>query len=330
MAMPCPVCKSVLKDSHTGDGRNFYDCQRCGPYSLSYTTASILEGQLSKTKDAAAKVSYALYRMTKREQWAMLDSYMLKNIIENTQLPRPQEQFENLVLWLGEMQSSMGIAVSIDGSTISASGATDKSAVDFLAAQAIEAGFVDGIATRGIEGNYATLTTIKLTLKGWGLFEELQRGKASGRNAFMAMQFGDPELDRIFSDHFKPAVKATDFDLKRLDEGQPAGLIDDRLRVEIRQSRFLIADLTHHNRGAYWEAGYAEGLGKPVIYTCQKDVFEAKPKGKGKGKNKDRGPHFDTNHHLTVVWDPDNLPEAVEKLKATIRATLPEEAKQSD
>jgi nucleoside 2-deoxyribosyltransferase len=97
-------------------------------------------------------------------------------------------------------------------------------------------------------------------------------------------------------------------------------LIDDRLRVEIRQSRFLLADLTHHNKGAYWEAGFAEGLGKPVIYLCRKDVFE----------DKSQGTHFDTNHHLTVVWDLENLGEAAEKLKATIRATLPGEAQISD
>jgi nucleoside 2-deoxyribosyltransferase len=134
----------------------------------------------------------------------------------------------------------------------------------------------------------------------------------------MAMKFGDPQLDNIYQNHFKAAVRATEFELKRLDEGQPAGLIDDRLRVEIRQSRFLIADLTHHNNGAYWEAGYAEGLGKPVIYTCRKDAF------------KQEGTHFDTNHHLTVIWDPDNMGEAVERLKATIRATLPGEAKLGD
>ena len=50
-------------------------------------------------------------------------------------------------------------------------------------------------------------------------------------------------------------------------------MIDDRLRVEIQSARFLIADLTHENRGAFWEAGYAEGLGKPVIYTCEESVF---------------------------------------------------------
>lgn len=321
MTDSCPVCKSELRKNPSRSDRNFFECLRCGPYSLSDTASGILEGQLSSNKNAAAKVSYALYRMTKQEPWVMLDSSLLKNIIEHTGFPNPQEQFENLVLWLGERQPSMGIACKIADSAISAAGAIDKLTVLFLVAQAIESGFIDGIVTRGQEdNNVATLSPIKLTLKGWGLFEELQRGKASGRNAFMAMKFGEPELDRIFADHFKPAAKATGFDLKRLDEGQPAGLIDDRLRVEIRQSRFLIADLTHNNNGAYWEAGYAEGLGKPVIYTCRKDLFDDQTKGT----------HFDTNHHLTVVWEPDNLPEAVEKLKATIRATLPEEAKLSD
>jgi len=33
-----------------------------------------------------------------------------------------------------------------------------------------------------------------------------------------------------------------------------------RMRLEIRRSRFAVVDLTHGNRGAYWEAGFAEGL----------------------------------------------------------------------
>jgi hypothetical protein len=134
----------------------------------------------------------------------------------------------------------------------------------------------------------------------------------------MAMQFSNEELTRILWEHFKPAVKATGFDLVRLDEDPPAGLIDDRLRVEIRTSRFLVADLSDRNPGAYWEAGFAEGLGKPVIYTCRKDVFEG------------QGSHFDTSHFHTVVWEADKPEAAAQQLKATIRATLPAEAKMED
>ena len=83
------------------------------------------------------------------------------------------------------------------------------------------------------------------------------------------------------------------------------------LRVEIQSSRFLIADLSHRNAGAYWEAGYAEGLGKPVIFTCSEAKFA-------------EASHFDTNHHFHVLWDETNPEAATKKLKASIRATIPE------
>ena len=103
-----------------------------------------------------------------------------------------------------------------------------------------------------------------------------------------------------------------------LTEKQPAGLIDDQLRVALRTSRFVVADLTHGNNGAYWEAGFAEGLGRPVIYTCRKKEWDEKK------------PHFDTNHLVTITWDISDLASAAERLTATVRATLPADAKMTD
>jgi hypothetical protein len=159
---------------------------------------------------------------------------------------------------------------------------------------------------------------VTLSFAGWGRYRELERSTTESRRAFMAMKYGDTPLDKLFEDVFRPAVKQTGFDLFRLIDRPKAGLIDNRLRVEIQTSRFLIADLTHENAGAYWEAGYAEGLGKPVIYTCEKNKFETCKT------------HFDTNHHLTLQWDSSGSTEMVEELKATIRATLPAEAKLTD
>jgi hypothetical protein len=53
---------------------------------------------------------------------------------------------------------------------------------------------------------------------------------------------------------------------------------------------------------------------------CRRDVFE----------NPDTKPHFDTNHHLTIVWDPSTPEEAGEALVTTIRVTLPTEASLND
>jgi hypothetical protein len=112
-----------------------------------------------------------------------------------------------------------------------------------------------------------------LNMKGWERYEEIRRGNIDSKKAFMAMPFGNQKLDEIYK-HFKNAIAQTGFDLQRIDEKPKAGLIDDRLRVEIRTSRFLIAELTEENRGAYWEAGFAEGMGRPVIYSCEKTYFK--------------------------------------------------------
>jgi hypothetical protein len=152
-------------------------------------------------------------------------------------------------------------------------------------------------------------------MKGWDRHEEILRRNIESKNAFMAMPFNKPMLDKVYN-RFKVAVKQTGFDLQRIDVQPKAGLIDDHLRVEITKSRFLIAELEGKNGGVYWEAGFAEGLGKPVIYTCKKAFLKRT--------------HFDTNHHLTVPWEEDKIDEALDKLKDTIRATLPAEAKLQD
>ena len=155
------------------------------------------------------------------------------------------------------------------------------------------------------------INDITLALDGWERYEAGKRGDFKGKYGFIAMQFGDSGLDDFVRDVVKPAVKnGTGYDLVDMRDVPRAGIIDDIMRVQIRDSAFVIADLTHDNRGAYWEAGYAEGLGKPVIYICEKTKFE------------DASTHFDTNHCTTVPWsrsDPDGFRR---ELIATLRRSL--------
>jgi hypothetical protein len=111
----------------------------------------------------------------------------------------------------------------------------------------------------------------KLTIKGWAKYEELKNRDIDSRIAFMALKFGDASLNRAVDECFRPAVDRTGFRLRLLTDDQGAGLIDDQLRAAILGARFIIADLSHGNQGAYWEAGFGEGLGLPVIYTCEKE-----------------------------------------------------------
>ena len=100
---------------------------------------------------------------------------------------------------------------------------------------------------------------VSLTLDGWERHEVTKRGGLAGNYGFIAMKFGEVDLDDFVKNVVKPAVKnATGCDLVSFLDVRKAGVLDTQLRAKIRAARFVIADLTHDNHGAYWEAGYAE------------------------------------------------------------------------
>jgi hypothetical protein len=149
-----------------------------------------------------------------------------------------------------------------------------------------------------------------LTLAGWERFEAERIGRLSGDYGFIAMKFGDAELDSFLATAIKPAVEQLSFRLVDMRDAARAGIIDDVMRVTIRDSAFVLVDLTHDNSGAYWEAGYAEGLGKPVIYLCEQQKFDEK------------STHFDTNHLTTVPWRTTAPGDFQKRLMATLRNSL--------
>ena len=146
-----------------------------------------------------------------------------------------------------------------------------------------------GRIVKAFEGT--TFMHVNLSLDGWEKYNEERRGAFDGNYGFIAMQFGDEQLDLFLRDVVKPTIREQlGIDLIDLRDVEQAGVIDDIMRVKIRDAKFVISDLTHDNHGAYWEAGYAEGLGKPVVYICSKEKFE------------NVGTHFDVNHCTTIAW----------------------------
>ena len=93
----------------------------------------------------------------------------------------------------------------------------------------------------------------------------------------------------------------------RIDLKQHINKIDDEIIAEIRNSKFLIADFTGNRGGVYYEAGFAYGLGIPVIWTCKKeDISEL---------------HFDTRQYNHITWtnSEDLYIQLVNRIKATIK-----------
>lgn len=321
MEVPCPVCGEPGAEKQLApEGRDCiaYSCIHCGGYELG---GRLLAGLLrlfaeSAVSDARHRLSHAIRKMQKGSDVPILNSEQVEKILTRP-LPTPTEQADILIRWLGTTSSGPGLTTDLSYKKHGAiMGSSSEAGFVLVVRHLLDEHLIEGNLRQFANAPAGPIVT--LSFRGWERFEQLKTLRSHYGRGFVAMKFGDPVLDGIIEVVFKPAALQTGFQLFRLDDNPRAGLIDDRLRVEIRSSDFIIADLSHDNPGAYWEAGYAEGLGIPVIYACEWEKFE---------KHKT---HFDTNHHLTIRWNKDDPNSARDSLKATIRATLPHLANQRD
>lgn len=143
---------------------------------------------------------------------------------------------------------------------------------------------------------------IRLTPEGYARVDMLQKNTAYGKNVLVAMKFGDDTIP--LREAIRKGVTDAGYRAIFIDEVQHNDFITPELLKYIRDSKFVVVDLTHQNNGAYFEEGYAMGLGKTVIQLCQKDARL----------------HFDIAQKNTIMWDTeDSIPFI---LKNRILATI--------
>ena len=102
------------------------------------------------------------------------------------------------------------------------------------------------------------------------------------------MAFKDDLLE-ICETAIKPACADCGFDAFLISDKPHNNNITDEIIAALRQSKFVVVDFTYNNPGAYFEAGFAQGLGCEVIRCCNKEWFE----------NEDNQLHFDIRHYNT-------------------------------
>lgn len=141
-----------------------------------------------------------------------------------------------------------------------------------------------------------------VTVDGYRRIAE-ERTNPDARQAFVAMWF-DEATDAAYRKGIMPAIESVGYECMRIDQKEDVVKIDDEIIAEIRRSRFLVADFTHGKGGArggvYFEAGFALGLGIPVIYTCREDAIDEI--------------HFDTRQYHHTTWkDPEDFRDKLEK-----------------
>ena len=143
---------------------------------------------------------------------------------------------------------------------------------------------------------------LSLTPEGYDRVDILQKNSANGKNAFVAMQFGEETVP--VREAIRKGVEKAGYIAIFIDEVQHNDFITPELLKYIKNSRFVVVDLTNKNNGAYFEEGYAMGLGKDVIQICRNDVRL----------------HFDVAQKNTIMWKDEN--DIIEKLTNRIKATI--------
>lgn len=148
-----------------------------------------------------------------------------------------------------------------------------------------------------------------ISLKGWEFINQQNASNPQTRDAFIAMSF-DERFMPLYDQALFPGIKNAGYEAVRIDRKEHNNRIDDEIIASIRKSRFLVADFSMQRGGIYFEAGFALGLGLPVIWTVQKCVLD-------KGEV-----HFDNRQYNFLVWEEGKYDDLARRLTNRIEATI--------
>jgi nucleoside 2-deoxyribosyltransferase len=286
----CKICGrgSVFAKSMGNRDVTIYGCPVCGEYGLSIQALMDLGTMFNEDK---AKLSTFLRQRHIRQDKMIT---VISKPMEPTSTDIPVTSIDEIVHnWFPSTVSDR-----LDHALKNLY--RNQQAFQFILDALMQAGWITG------QGGPVT-PLVKLTANGWNRIAELESNKpgADSIQAFVAMSF-EGSLDSAYQNGIKKAIEAADYKAIRIDLKEHNEKICDSIGAEIRKSRFMVADFTGHRAGVYFEAGYALGLGIPVIWTCREDELA--------------NTHFDTRQYNHIDWK--NELDLFERLKHRIEATI--------
>lgn len=201
---------------------------------------------------------------------------------------RADERAERLLKMIADDTTSVGTPVRFltsNGEAFAWSESVTRQEVYYLLAYLEKMSWIEDLLT------FDVAFSCRVTVEGYTHIADYGTNVDSSQ-AFVAMWFHD-KMNDAFEHGIKPAIEAAGYAPLRIDQKPDVNKIDDEIIAEIRRSRFLVADFTQDKEGArggvYFEAGFAQGLGIPVIYTCCKNVMDKL--------------HFDTRQYAHIDWE---------------------------
>ena len=322
----CPLCESPIELKRLSK-YTIFECGSCAAYAISHGDyAQYLFNRDSKYMSPSKRLRIAAVL---REKWLRLQTKIVLKIRDSEYLHSstgslpsayldellsefPTTVPQKLDRTLGNIaaQSAHGgcrVTVSIERLPPTFSEHRDEPSyiLDCLEKQSL-------ISTTGTKGaGDERYRSCCLEPEGWTRYLEINQ--SSPRNpVFVAMWFGgeerQAEMNKLFMDSIAPGIEKAGYKAQRADTDEHNSPIMDKVLGDIRRAPFVVSDLTNDNSGVYYEAGFATGLGIPVIFTQKKE--------------EENMPHFDVRHINTIYYT--SAADLSTKLTNRIRGSLGE------
>lgn len=284
--MQCPICKLSGKEVaiRVKEDRDLVDCPRCGNYGIS--------GSASATA-AHSSADFLMSAWLRGQAEAgsarpMVSTSTLSDVPKTLPKYKISEKQLLLLRALERKTEIAGKSVQINPEyDFTLAWCSTEGEFLFLLQALLDRGLLRvADVIRGLEESFFHDVTI--TAAGWEYLEERERPSVLSNQVFVAMSFAD-ELRPAWENGIYLALKRARFNPYRIDASPHIDRIDAKIIAEIKNSRFLVADVTQQRPGVYFEAGYANGLGIPVFWSVRADDL--------------KNVHFDTRQYNHIVWD---------------------------
>jgi hypothetical protein len=227
----------------------------------------------------------------------------IDELLDSAPSPRTlPEALDALLFHVGEQQKRFSDYVQIKSSRFPMTVASNLEDFQYFTALLVQSGYAEVY-------DEPPWDQFRLTPAGWTRLNELRATSSDSSRAFVAMWFDD-SVKEAWAEGIRPGLEDAGYTAVRLDTVEHNEKIDDRIIAEIRRSGLVVADLTGGRANVYFEAGFAMGLGIPVIWTCREDHLDDL--------------HFDTRQYNYIGWT--TPAELRERLRLRIEATLPRKA----
>lgn len=290
----CGLTDGVDVKSSEDNERWMVRCPTCGDFSITHSVTDRSLSQSTRHKLSA----WARAKKESGRAAPIISQDTIDAIVSSFPNYSVADKQRLLIQTLAEKTSHPGESVYLDyGSLWARVWASGSEETHYLA---------DALHDRRLieftqESGDRTIDHCQITPAGWDYLDKIERTALDSSQAFVAMWF-NASMDSAWTDGLKPAIESVGYMPYRVDNDlSNLGRIDARIEMEIKRSRFLVADVTGGRQGVYYEAGYAMGLGLPVIWSVRSDSRNDM--------------HFDTKQYKHIIWDtPDDLAKELEAL----------------